>query len=104
MALAGIYAPGRTGLLLPIALVLAAGCSSSTGSPNVTPGQCVLSNGVWYCGTGYGNFRDCDTWEAGTCDKTQACFSCAYGSAGETCTCWPGDAATCLPSETGCTQ
>ena len=73
-----------------------------------------MSNGVWYCGTGYGNFADC-VYEAGTnligasCDEDGGtCFSCYYESAGLTCGCLPGDggglAWRCVPSGTGCRQ
>jgi hypothetical protein len=89
--------------LLPAAITVAACSSSTPGSPNKVPGQCVLSGGTWYCGTGYGDFPDCETWEAGTCEKNASCFSCQQ-TAGVACTCWPGDAATCTPTGTGCSQ
>jgi hypothetical protein len=69
--------------LPPAALIvaIAAACSSgSNASPNKTPGQCVLSSGEWYCGTGYGDFPDCRATE-GSCagdEDAGTCFSCLY--------------------------
>jgi hypothetical protein len=107
-----------------VALLLVAltGCStSSSGSPNETPGQCVLSNGIWYCGTGYGSYPQCPAAAAPTIPPTpcdydgSTCFACYYDPAGMTCGCGPGpnypegganDARVweCLPSGTGCSQ
>jgi len=36
-------------------LVFVAAACTSSSSPNKTPGQCVLGNGTWYCGAGYGD-------------------------------------------------
>jgi hypothetical protein len=100
--------------LVVVGLVVIAACSSSSGSssPNKTPGQCVLSNGTWYCGQGSGNWQDC-VWDAGNligapCDNEGAvCFSCYYESAGLICSCSAGDAGGLTwhcpyPSGTGC--
>jgi hypothetical protein len=99
-----------------LAVVLAAGlagaCGSSSGGsvgPNKAPGQCVLSDDVWYCGAGYGNFPDCAV-TSGPCTPEPdagACFSCALdGVAGVACGCDAaqdgGPSWQCLPTETGC--
>jgi hypothetical protein len=89
--------------------VVVACSSSSSSSPNVTPGQCVFSNGVWYCGGSYGNIPACPTEPQGMCGYDGGlCFACLYESAGAGCTCAP-DAGTdgpnwwqCIPSGTGC--
>jgi hypothetical protein len=100
-----------------------AGCNSSSGSPNKTPGQCVLSNGIWYCGGAYGNYPQCPSGAAPTtppspCDYDGgACFDCYYNPAGMTCGCGPAPAYAypeggandanvwnCEPSGTGCSQ
>jgi hypothetical protein len=108
--------------LLGASLTFLVACSTSTtssGSPNKTPGQCVLSNGIWYCGTGYGNIPQCPGWgpstqpgspcdyDAGDSDAGGLCFDCYFGNAaGLGCTCRPGDSGgnlwQCLPTETGC--
>lgn len=106
--------PSVAALALAMAVTMAA-CSSSSSSsgPNITPGQCVLSDGVWYCGTGYGNIPACPGGNTGaqpgaSCDYDGGgCFECAIDSvAGLGCGCAPGDAGTlvwqCLPTETGC--
>ena len=77
----------RVAVLASGAVALLAGCSSSSShgsigpfdggadatidaaldgavdaeidSPNETPGQCVFSNNVWYCGPGYGTYPSC---------------------------------------------
>src|SRR5580692_9870784 len=42
------------------AVWLVVACGSSTGDgPKATPGQCVLSRGIWSCGTGYGDWPAC---------------------------------------------
>ena len=101
--------------LAAMGLVSVAACSSSSGSsPNVTPGQCVLRDGIWSCGGAYGNYADCPaptmpaSMLSGACSAYQdtgVCLSC-YEGAGEVCSCRSdgGHAAEweCLPSETGC--
>ena len=97
-------------VLAPTALVVAA-CSSTSASssPNKTPGQCVLSRGVWYCGDGYGDLPDCPA-TSGPCTAVPdagLCFSCLYDHvAGAACGCFPtdggGEAIQCEPTETGC--
>lgn len=32
---------------------------TGTDGPNQVPGLCVMSDGVWYCGPGFGNFSMC---------------------------------------------
>lgn len=113
----GVSVKERGLLGYTLAVVVLAACSSSgsgSSSPNKTPGQCVLSNGVWYCGTGYGNWQDCgDFTDAAAligapCDKNGTlCFSCYYYTAGLTCNCMAGDGGglqwgQCTPSGTGC--
>ena len=119
----------------PIALaaVCILGCStgSTSSSPNKTVGQCVLSNGVWYCGGAYGNYPQCpadvleilasSTATSGSCDYDGgSCFQCLE-NAGTVCSCLAaacsmpslepscasakGDGGTfwqCVPSGTGC--
>ena len=98
--------------LVLVGLVIIAACSSSSNaSPNKSPGQCVLSNGVWYCGTGYGDYPDCAAAPAASqcvdSDGGMGCFSCSEG-AGATCSCQPGDAGRrfwyCVPTGTGCSE
>jgi hypothetical protein len=91
-------------------------CSSGgSGSPNKIPGQCVLSNGIWYCGVGYGNLPQCPSQLTGygqPCDYDGGtCFDCYYSPAGATFACVPGDAGEDgprvwggAPSGTGCSQ
>jgi hypothetical protein len=101
--------------LAAMGLVTVAACSgpSSESSPNVTPGQCVLRDGIWYCGGAYGNYADCPaptnaaSMLSGACSAYQdtgVCLSC-YESAGYVCSC-PSDGGqafwVCLPSETEC--
>jgi hypothetical protein len=84
------------------------GCSSSSPSPNKTPGQCVLSNGTWYCGGAYGNYAQCPSDVGGgvACDSDAGeCFDCS-DSAGASCVCGLNDAGAhvwiCEPTGTGC--
>ncbi|HEY5240628.1 MAG TPA: hypothetical protein VIJ22_04145 [Polyangiaceae bacterium] len=100
----------RPALPLAALLVAAACSSSSSASPNKTPGQCVLSDGFWYGGTGYGDFPDCPG-TSGNCNGYQdsaPCFSCLYETAGASCSCTVTDAGAptwqCEPSGTGCAQ
>jgi hypothetical protein len=99
-------------IALTVGVTLAA-CSSAKSDPNVTPGQCVLSEGVWHCGTGYGNIPACPGGDAGAqpgdpCDYDGGwCFECYFDQvAGLGCSCAPGDTGTpvwqCLPTGTGC--
>jgi hypothetical protein len=76
-----------------------------SGSPNVTPGRCVLSDGVWYCGEPYGNIPACpqDTEQGSCAFDAGTCFVC-YESAGETYDCVDGGWVVGLPTETGCTE
>lgn len=102
------------GVVLMLGILLAAcGSHSSSDDPNVTPGQCVLKDGVWYCGTGYGNTPACPGGNTGAqpgalCDYDAGfCFECYFNAvAGLGCQCAPGDAGTsvwqCLPTGTGC--
>lgn len=101
-------------LVLAMMAAVIAACSSSTSgqsSPNKTPGQCVLSKGVWYCGAGYGNFPDCPA-TSGPCTAAPdagLCFACLYDRvAGAACGCFAADgggkAWQCEPTETGCGQ
>jgi hypothetical protein len=117
-----VSARGILAIALRVALLLPAACSASSGSssPNKTPGQCVLSNGVWYCGDGYGNFANCPSsvpYDVLTDPKTACtngdwdgggCFYCSepMRGSGTTCECEPGDAGLpvpqCVPTGTGC--
>jgi hypothetical protein len=52
-------------------------------SPNEVPGLCVLSDGTWYCGPGFGTFPVCiDGVRPGSpCSaNTGACGTCASSS------------------------
>jgi hypothetical protein len=77
--------------------------TDADGGPNVTPGQCVLSGGVWYCGAGYGNISACpdNTNDASCGSDAGTCFICDEG-AGETYGCVDGGWVQGLPTETGC--
>ncbi len=102
----------KLGAIVAVLVVLAS-CSSSSGSssPNQIPGQCVLSDGVWHCGTGYGNYKDCDLVShdcpAPPEGGVGACFICDM-RAGSACGCQPpgdggpGSVWSCVPTETGC--
>jgi hypothetical protein len=98
---------------LTVLLVASVACSSSSSpaSPNKTPGQCVLSDGVWYCGAGYGNLTNCpsDAILNASCDYDGgSCFSCYYESAGAVFSCGMADGGgrvwNAIPSGTGCSQ
>jgi hypothetical protein len=91
-----------------VALLVATlmGCNSSSGSPNTTPGQCVLSNGIWYCGGAYGNYPACNGTESCANDASP-CFSCDLnGVAGAVYSCQHdqdgGRTWEAIPSGTGC--
>jgi len=99
---------GAVRVLLTFGLGAAAACSTGSagsGSPNVTPGQCVLQSGTWYCGQPYGNFKDCGATPPETCaglSPGAQCFYC-YQSAGELFTCpADGGAPATWSTETGC--
>jgi len=103
--------------LATVALAFPAACSSggspspaptemtapADGGPNVTPGQCVLSDGVWYCGGSYGNIPACpnDVAQASCQFEAGTCFVC-YEGAGETYGCVDGGWVQGLGTETGC--
>jgi len=98
------------GLAVALGLFVVVACSSSSSSsPNVTPGQCVLSNHVWYCGGDYGNTPACPAEPQGMCNYDGGgCYSCLNEPAGTSCFCAP-DAGTdgpsywqCVGSGTGC--
>ena len=77
-----------------VAMALASAACDSQVSPYSIPTQCVLSGGVWSCGTGYGSFPDCPA-TSGPCGETTdagTCFACPSESAGETCACERNDA------------
>jgi hypothetical protein len=86
-------------------LSLLAACSGHN-TPNKIPGQCVLSDGVWWCGAGYGNYVDCPV-TSGPCNAQgpSVCFTCLYMSVGTTCFCDPTDGGgtewQCQSSESG---
>jgi|HubBroStandDraft_3_1064219.scaffolds.fasta_scaffold425464_2 hypothetical protein len=96
-----------------LAIVIIAACSSTSASssPNKVAGQCVLSNGVWYCGDGYGNYPDCPA-TTGPCTSAPDagfCFSCLYNDvAGAACSCLDADGGgkswQCEATGTGCGQ
>jgi hypothetical protein len=71
--------------------------AENDGNPtNTTPGDCTYLNGVWYCGTGYGDFPSCpgNTYpnigdpcsleDGGVClgcsNGVAQTFGCSYGS------------------------
>ena len=84
------------------ASVDAAADGAAGDGPNVTAGQCVLSQGVWFCGAPYGNILACPASLAAACSiDAGSCFVCEEG-AGQTYGCVDGGWVEGLPTETGC--
>jgi hypothetical protein len=54
-------------------------------SPNLVPGDCVFSDNMWYCGSGFGTYTSCPGGGAypllgTTCDfDSGVCFGCDHG-------------------------